>query len=145
MHLAEFTDRALDVPFLERGRSYEGWDCWGLVYVAYQDLFGIELPLGTGEYQSTRRREELQSLIAARKDELWELHDPHEPGDVALVRMMGRACHVGLMLDGWNMLHVQDGVAAIVEPIDCPPWRCAEYNKVEGVYRHVGRSCADQA
>ncbi len=140
MRLPEFTDRALDVPFLEKGRSYDGWDCWGLVCVAYRDLYDIDLPELTGEYNSTRRREELQGLIAARKHEVWEVHDPHGPGDVAIVRMMGRACHVGIMLEGWNMLHVQDGVAAIVEPIDRPPWRCADYDKVEGIYRHVDRS-----
>ncbi len=140
MILDEFMDRAWDVPFKEKGRSYDGWDCWGLVYVAYRDLYNINLPEYTGEYHSTRRREELQSLISMNKDETWELHDPHEPGDVVLVRMMGRNCHIGLMLKDWNMLHVQDGVATIIEPINCPPWRCAAYDKVEGIYRHVDRS-----
>lgn len=138
MNLDEFTDRALDVPFEERGRSYDGWDCWGLIYVAYRDLYEIVLPTYTGEYHSTRRREELQALIATKKTGGWELSDPHEPGDVALVRMMGRNCHVGLMLSGWNMLHVEDGISAAVEPIDRPPWRSEAYDKVEGVYRYVG-------
>ncbi len=140
MDLAEFTDRALDVPFIEKGRSYEGWDCWGLIYMAYQDLFSIQLPEYTGEYNSTRRREELQGLITRRKISDWELHSPHEPGDVALVKMLGRNCHVGLMLPDMYMLHVQDGVQAIVEQIDRPPWRDKNYDKVEGIYRHVHRA-----
>ena len=138
MDLDEFVDRALDVPFEERGRSYDGWDCWGLIYVAYRDLYEITLPTYTGEYHSTRRREELQDLIVQRKMGGWELSDPYRPGDVALVRMMGRNCHVGLMLSDWNMLHVQSGIMAIVEPIDRPPWRDKAYDKVEGIYRHVG-------
>ncbi len=108
--------------------------------MAYQDLFGIPLPEYTGDYHSTRRRDELQNLIALKKSETWELSDPYEPGDVALVRMMGRNCHIGLMLENWNMLHVQDRVAAVIEPIDRPPWKSAEYNKVEGIYRHASRS-----
>ncbi len=140
MLINEFIERSWDVPFKEKGRSYDGWDCWGLIYVAYRDIYNINLPELTGEYSSTRRREELQSLITRKKDEVWKLHDPHEPGDVAIVRMMGRACHTGLMLEGWNMLHVQDKVAAIIEPINCPPWRSAEYDKVEGIYQHVDRS-----
>ncbi len=143
MDLGGFVDRALDVPFEERGRSYDGWDCWGLVYVAYRDLFGIALPTYTEEYHSTRRREELQDLIAQRKMGGWELHDPHVPGDVALVRMMGRDCHVGLMLPGWNMLHVQAGVSAVIEPIDRPPWRSEQYDKVEGIYRYVDLTSDD--
>ena len=138
MDLDEFVDRALDVPFEERGRSYDGWDCWGLIYVAYRDLYEVELPTYTGEYHSTRRREELQGLIAQRKTGRWELSDPHRSGDVALVRMMGRDCHVGLMLSGWNMLHVQAGVSVVIEPIDRPPWRDRAYDKIEGIYRHVG-------
>lgn len=138
MILDEFVDRALDVPFEEGGRSYDGWDCWGLVCVAYRDVYGIVLPTHTGEYRSTRRREELQDLIARRKAGSWELSDPHRPGDVALVRMMGRDCHVGLMLSDWDMLHVQAGISAVVEPIDRPPWRDRAYDKVEGIYRHVG-------
>jgi len=139
MTLDEFVDRALDVPFKEKGRSYDGWDCWGLIYVAYRELYDIDLPEYTGEYNSTRRREEIQNLFSTKKTMAgWELHDPHEPGDVALVRMMGRMCHVGLMLRDWNMLHVQDGVAAIIEPINRPPWRCSEYDKIEGIYRYVG-------
>lgn len=140
MFLYEFVNRALDVPFEEKGRSYDGWDCWGLIYVAYRDIYNIDLPLYTGEYQSTRRREELQNLISMEKTTTWELHDPHEPGDVAVVKMMGRACHTGLMLSDWNMLHVQDKVAAIIEPINCPPWRDKAYDKVEGIYRHANRS-----
>lgn len=140
MDLDEFIDRALDVPFKEKGRSYDGWDCWGLIYVAYRDIYNIDLPEGTGEYHSTRRREELQNIIARKKTEIWELHDPHEPGDVALVQMMGRNCHIGLMLKAWNMLHVQYKVGPIIEPINCSPWRCAAYDKIEGIYRHVDRS-----
>ncbi len=138
MTLDEFVNRALDVPFKERGRSYDGWDCWGLIYVAYRDVYGIILPTYTGEYHSTRRREELQGLIMRRKMGGWVLDDPHRPGDVVLVRMMGRDCHVGLMLSGWDMLHVQAGVLAAVEPIDRPPWRDRTYDKVEGIYRYAG-------
>jgi len=139
MDLAEFTDRALDAPFFQKGRSFEGWDCWGLIYVAYRELYDIELPLYTGEYTSTRRREELQVLISTQMVDDWVLHDPHEPGDVALVRMLGRNCHIGLMLPNWFMLHVQDGVSAIIEQIDRAPWRTDQYDKVEGIYRHARR------
>ncbi len=138
MTLDEFVNRALDVPFEVKGRSYDGWDCWGLIYVAYRDIYEIELPTYIGEYQSTRRREDLQNLITQRKMRGWELNDPHQTGNVALVRMMGRNCHVGLMLSGWNMLHVQDNVLAAIEPIDRPPWQDKAYNKVEGIYRYVG-------
>jgi cell wall-associated NlpC family hydrolase len=138
MTLDEFVNRALDVPFKEKGRSYDGWDCWGLIYVAYRDVYETTLPIYTGEYHSTRRREELQNLITQRKMGGWKLNNPHQPGNVALVRMMGRDCHIGLMLSGWDMLHVVSGVSAAIEPINRPPWRDEAYDKVEGIYRYVG-------
>ncbi len=138
MTLDEFVNRAMDVPFEEKGRSYEGWDCYGLIYIAYRDVYGINLPVCSDGYQSTRLRTQLQNLISRRKVENWELNDPHQPGDVALVRMMGRDCHVGLMLSGWNMLHVVDRISTAIEPIDRPPWRDKTYNKIEGIYRYVG-------
>ncbi len=138
MDLDEFVNRALDVPFEERGRSYSGWDCYGLIYIAYRDVYGINLPVCSDGYHSTREREKLQDLIVQGKIEDWELNDPHQPGDVALVRIMGRDCHVGLMLSEWDMLHVMDRVSAAIEPIDRPPWRDKAYDKVEGIYRYVG-------
>ena len=137
MILDEFVNRALNVPFEEKGRSYDGWDCWGLIYVAYRDVYEIELPTHTGGYNSTRRREELRDLIMQKKDESWKLSDPHQPGDVAIVRMMGRDCHVGLMLSNWDMLHVQEDVSVCIEPINRPPWKDKVYDKVEGIYRYV--------
>lgn len=140
MEFSEFVDRALDVPFVEKGRSFGGWDCWGLIYVAYRELYGIELPRYTGDYGSTRRREELQVLIKTKMVGTWVPRDPHEIGDVALVQMLGRNCHMGLMLQKMLMLHVQDGVNATVEQIDRAPWRAEQYNKIEGIYRHVLRA-----
>lgn len=140
MKLSEFVDRALDVPFVEKGRSFEGWDCWGLICVAYCELYGVELLSHTGEYSSTRRREELQTLITTRRElDGWVLHDPYEPGDVVLMKIMGRNCHTGLMLPNMWMLHVLDDVAAVVEQIDRAPWWTDQYNKIEGIYRHVRR------
>ncbi len=138
MNLVEFTDRALDVPFVDKGRSFEGWDCWGLIYVAYREVFDINLLDGSDEYSSTRRRRELQSALARCKGDDWVLANPYEPGDVALVDFLGKSCHVGLMLPDMYMLHVQDDVVAI-EQIDRHPWHTDQYDKVEGIYRHVER------
>lgn len=139
MDLAEFTDLAMTVPFVDKGRSFEGWDCWGLIYVAYKKVFDISLPVATDEYNSTRRRLELQRALARNKEAEWVLADPYKPGDVALLNMLGRDCHVGLMFPDMYMLHVQEDVGAIMEPIDCHPWRTDQYDKVEGIYRHVRR------
>lgn len=137
MNIEMFTDLALDTPFLEKGRSYVGWDCWGLIYVAYKEIFNVDLPLYTDGYKSTRRREELQSLISKSVLGNWEKVEEYIPGDVAVVRMLGRDCHVGLMLKDRHILHVQERVGVVIENLDQPPWKDKNYDKLEGIYHYV--------
>ena len=44
MTAEQFVERAVCVPFLDKGRGYDGFDCWGLVVCYYRDVLGIELP-----------------------------------------------------------------------------------------------------
>lgn len=134
MHLNQFIERAQEVPFLKKGRSYKGWDCWGLIYLGYRDVYRIQLPRYTDGYNSTRRQRELHDLINRKKtDEVWHKVETYRPGDVALMVLNGQACHVGLMVDQRRTLHVEEQMLAIVEPLE----KTAIKNGLEGVYRHV--------
>ena len=44
MDINEFCRKSVGVPFLQHGRDWYAWDCWGLICVAYKELFGIILP-----------------------------------------------------------------------------------------------------
>jgi len=134
--LAEFVTRALRVPFLELGRDYDGWDCWGLVYVGQRDVFGLDLPRyddGYGPDDARRGSPALRDLIAANMDG-WVLVQDPRPGDVVLLRIAGRPVHVGLVVDARRFLHVEEGVGTFVERMDGAMWA----RRTEGVYRHVG-------
>lgn len=141
MDLTQFANKIMieATPFVEKGRDYDGIDCWGLVYLCYRDVYGIELPTHTGDYNSTRRRQEVRDLIAQRKDAQWVLTKDPRPGDGVLLRQMGRACHMGVLMDRRNVLHIEEGTNASIEDITKLPWRGANFDKVEGIYRHVGR------
>jgi len=137
MQLDEFIDRALAVPFLEKGRSWSGWDCWGVVYMAYNEVLDIELPQYTGEYSSSIRRDELRNLIERRKDAEWSNVDDPIAMDFVLLKMLGRDCHIGLMIDAKNFLHVEAKCMTHIESVNDIAWRGAGYDKVEGFYRHA--------
>lgn len=140
MKLSEFADIAVSVPFVEFGRDYNGWDCWGLVFCGQRDVFGRIMPSYAGEYGSTSRRDELKRLIAMHREERtdWALVEEPRAGDVVLLEMLGRACHIGMMLDHRNVLHTEVRCNTVVERIDREPWRGNGYDKIEGVYRYVG-------
>lgn len=135
MTLEEFALKALPVPFVEHGRDYDGWDCWGLVRCGLRDVMGIELPSYAGDYGSTERLDELQTLVEAHRDP-WHRIDlaraAARPCDVVLLRVMGRACHVGLLLDGHKALHTEARRGTFVEDLRGAMWA----GKIEGVYRH---------
>lgn len=139
MTLETFADEAIIVPFEEGGRSWDGWDCWGVLYVAYKECLGVELPTYSGEYTSTRRREELAKLIEHRRTDWVEVDSP-KPFDAVLLDMMGRPCHVGLMLDDNLFIHSSEKSMTAVEDLRKAPWSGTGFvSKIEGYYRHVSR------
>lgn len=141
MSLEEFAGKALDVPFLEKGRSYEGWDCWGLVFCCYRDVYGITLPSMADQYGSVKRLKELAALVDANHEDWLSTDDP-QPGNVAILNMSQHSCHVGVMLSPRMVLHIEEVSTtsdfAVVEEIDRAPWQGVNYNNVEGIYRYVG-------
>lgn len=130
MTLAEFCERAISVPYLDKGRSWSGWDCWGLVYVAYRDVLGIDLPSWSDAYVTAADRAEIERLIHDGRSDWTEIPLPEaRDGDVALLRDGGRDSHVGLIV-GPRILHSRERVGTVLEPIT--RWR----PRLVGLYRH---------
>lgn len=135
--LGEFVRRALPVPFVEKGRDFSGWDCYGLVHCAYREIYGVELPAYL-EYDSTREYEQLRSLIATAKP-LWTPVKDCQVGDVALFTISGQPIHVALVVDRRNALHAESKLGTFLEPIRGVVWG----KRLEGIYRYAGLSQND--
>lgn len=131
MTLNEFVRKALTVPFLEKGRDYSGWDCWGLVYCAYWDIKDLALPAYL-DYGSTREYEKLHALVESAKC-FWEPAVIPAPMDVALFRISKYQTHVALMVDKRNALHAEQKIGTFIEPVDAAIWR----KRLEGIYRYI--------
>ena len=123
MPLAEFTTRAITVPFVSQGRCWAGWDCWGAVVMFHQEVLGIELPLYTTCHSDA-----------------WTCHAPKwdsvtspAPGDVVQLCIDGRPIHVGIALGNGTMLHSDQIAGTVVERLASPKWA----RRVEGYYRYV--------
>ena len=134
----EFLSRAIEIPFKEKGRSWDGVDCWGLVVLAFKEVKGIKLPLHVDGYSSTRRLRELNSLIDERKSESWvSISDP-KPMDCVLINNLGIASHVGLIIDEKrNFIHVESKRMTSVTNVNNPLYKGPGYSHIEGFYRYV--------
>lgn len=134
MTLQEFYHKALDIPFKEQGRDYTGADCWGLIVLAYRDLFGITLPSNDEYYKDVKNYKELAEALSHREG--WLPTEAPVTGDVVLFNLSGRPFHIGLMVDEYRFLHLDLETGATLERVDSTLWK----KRVEGFYRHVERA-----
>jgi len=123
----EVSDKLLGIPYLHNGRSHEGVDCLGLIYLFFKEL-GIELPVDDG-----------QGTIA----EDWYLTEPDryfkglqeigtEVGhfrnlqilDIPYFRLYKNVVtHTGVMLDDKNFLHVLIDREVRIDSFEKRYWR----------------------
>ena len=120
-----------DLPFKERGRDFDGVDCWGLVRLVYQNEFMIELKDLSEGYVTTK--DDCLADIVKREAEGWKPIKSgfEKAGDVVVLRLRNEPIHVGIVLDGKRFLHIQRGINAAVESYRSKRWG----NRVEGFYR----------
>jgi cell wall-associated NlpC family hydrolase len=105
----------IGVPFVPRGRTPAGVDCWGLVRLVYADQLGVELPSLADDYPDTRDGAVLGPLLHSHL-EAWQPALP-QPFAVALFTAHGGRCHVGVMIDPARMLHTAPGKDACIQPV----------------------------
>jgi cell wall-associated NlpC family hydrolase len=134
-----WSSRYVGLPWREKGRSWAGIDCWGLVRLVYAEALGIELPSYIESYASVSERAEIAMLLSA-DCERWPWR-PLLPGqaegefDVALFMRAGIAAHVGVIVGGGRMLHVEPEHESCVMKYRDGRWA----SRLLGVYRHAAR------
>ncbi len=135
MTLEEFITRAIRVPFMDRGRDWDAWDCWGMLCVFHSEVLGVDLPSYTEDYRdaghSAESRQRLSTLFAANMGAWRPVSEP-EPGDGVLLNIGGRPIHVGLALGGGLMLHTERRINTVIERLASPMWA----RRIEGFYRY---------
>jgi len=120
-------------PFLDRGRTPSGCDCWGLVRLYYKDKYDIDLPSYVDEYEASTVKGLTAEAINAHIAE-WGHIPPGEEqeGDVILLRVGGLPCHIGVVVKRGYMLHTMKGCDSVIEPYISPDWK----HRVVGFYRY---------
>ena len=131
MNITQFCKKAIGVPFIPHGRVWEGWDCWGLLCIAYKELFDVELPHYKNDHDVVKHRDAIARLYKEQKEEEWEQVKEAQMGDALLIYMYGRACHVGLVVDEEKFLHVEHGINTCLQKM--------KDFRIEGIYRYVGK------
>lgn len=128
--LQAFLKRAIGVPFKEKGRDPDGWDCWGLVCCFYKTVFGIEIPSYEDDYLSAMDVKTVIRLFREGVKEWTKFDLSFEKfGDVAIIRPN----HAGVVITSGRMLHCRAGIETCIERYDNSIWN----KRIMGFYRHV--------
>lgn len=111
------------VPYVNRGSSVDGVDCWGLVWLTLARCYGLQVP----RYDAY---EDAQSLTAARLIQAgwaeWEeiARGAEKPGDVLAFRHTKTKLptHCGVVIGEGRFLHCMEGRMTCIERYDVAPW-----------------------
>lgn len=127
-------NKYLPCPFKEKGRSLDGFDCWGLFKHIYKNDHPDQIILPGYEelYDNTNQREELSDVIFDQTQKHWVEYDAGNEFDAIILRMRGVPMHVGIVTKPGFMLHCVQGVGTVHETYDGTRWK----NKVLGFYRY---------
>jgi cell wall-associated NlpC family hydrolase len=105
----------LAVPFVDGGRTLDGWDCWGCVWWLLAHRFDVRVPSYTKRPQGTPAP--------------WLQIEPGDErvGDVLLFRPL----HAGLIIKRGRFIHSAEGKGTVVERYKGLMWK----KRIEGFYR----------
>jgi cell wall-associated NlpC family hydrolase len=125
----------IGLPFKEHGRDrQEGLDCWGLVRLALQEQYRIQLPSYRFEYKDTKASSEISEIIKREAASGWRKIEKgqEDVGDVIVLYMRGAPMHVGLVIGGGYMLHIEKHINSTIERYESLAWQ----ERVHGFYRY---------
>jgi hypothetical protein len=122
----------IGIPFLEKGRTRAGLDCWGLIRLVWLERLGVALPLWCEGYAATDPCDETAGHLAGCARAFAEIPAGQErPGDILLFRTGQLLSHVGLCIGRGEMLHILEGIDSCTQNYRSPMWA----RRLMGVYR----------
>ncbi|MBN9304117.1 MAG: hypothetical protein BGO82_17225 [Devosia sp. 67-54] len=102
------------LPWRDRGRTADGYDCWGLFRAAFTAGTGIELPSHDEGYSSAADRDATAAIVSGGRGD-WIEVEREQPFDGA-VMLIGRRYHIGLVVRRGLLLHMPFHGLSVIEP-----------------------------
>ena len=124
----------IGIPFADGGRSAQGVDCYGLLWLILRDHFGIEIP-SFSCYKDAADSAVPDLLCSGSHDsDVWTPADGHaRAGDALVFRVGLHPRHVAMAIDSTRMIHVEERTLSCIEYSTCRVWE----RRLWGRFRHV--------
>jgi len=128
-----WSDSYMGIPFVHRGSTWNGCDCWGLVRLVYEEELGITLPAHDVYIDDSPESRQAAAEEAKAERQNWRRVDIPQPYDVVLLRIEGMPCHAGVVVDGRHFLHITSGSESSLEQLYGTHWR----KRIDGFFRYA--------
>lgn len=122
--IPKWVNKYVGIPYKDRGRDYEGVDCFGIVQLVLLEEFQ-KFPPDYADYTDRATLENRAAYISnCLCDGKWIRVDGQVilPGDMLLFRILNIPCHVGLVINDTHMLHCQKGTNSCIERYTTMSW-----------------------
>ncbi len=128
----------MHIPFKDKGRDYDGADCYGLYYLISRDERDLLLPSYVERYQTSHDKEQIAAIIDHERSTAWAAiaREAIVPGDLVVLRIIGRPWHCGMMLDDNRFLHTEEELNVCQGQLSNVRWN----KRIVGFYRWKGNS-----
>jgi murein DD-endopeptidase len=114
----------IGIPYVNRGSSFQGCDCWGLVWLFHREVLKNEIPRYEGYVDAEGAG--IGEYIEARWDNWISVQPANmELGDVLALKVGRLPVHCGVYAGHGKMLHVLEGRMSCLEPVARGFWKNA--------------------
>lgn len=118
----------IGLEYVPGGRSRQGVDCYGLVWLLHREQLGRVLPTMIGraflrhpDCDRAKLRELRQAAQEAADAGDWtRLNEPEFLGDIAWMKAIRSAAHIGVAVSRTQLLQIEPGQTSSVTRIDSP-------------------------
>lgn len=121
----------IGLPYKDKGRGPDGWDCWGGVRMVLGDVFGIALPDYGDAYETSADRAAVADAVETGLADGWVRVECAATGDLLILRIAGRPWHCGLVVAPNLFLHWAPKATSCIERLDSLMWT----HRIQGIYR----------
>jgi cell wall-associated NlpC family hydrolase len=122
-------DKYIGVPYVNKGRDFNGADCWGLVWLFIENELKVEYQK-IFDYTDHNDVFTIEKYILDNIKKFWKKTVTPKYGDVVVFYMNGRFKHIGIMINNRQFLHSIQGKNSCIENIYSVKWN----KRVGGFY-----------
>ena len=130
----DWASEYIGLPFKDRGRGPDGWDCWGFFQKLKQEQDGLEIPSYIDKYETIQEKNRVSNaIIRGIEDEWVEVdEDNAKQGDGVVFEIKGMVFHIGYILQPPQFLHIHKNINSCLDR-----WTHGRWNRrIDGFYRH---------